>query len=407
MPTNKKRKQKAPQPVMSGFNHFVKDMHEVLKRVDFDKDFLQLPRAVKERMYEVNFKILNPEAGNEHISRKELEYFMQETKKKYREGWVKLGEETWSLYELQLCINYLRILRLDDEDAIAQATDEEITEIDENLEVWQDAFFNGYLGIYLRIITRLNNPEVKSYSIAGEFFNSGDRLTWYCKIYGIPAQKCMVSIDAVKRPVYRLCNSSHKINEWTFVEASLLGNFYKGCQPKLDVYLQSHVMVQMRKRLDVLDQEAINYALWENTYLIEEIENHNDFLLVPFQLYGVKVGYLVARIMEDKFILVTFLFITLNSTPEGIRLKRLTGLGKEDISYWKIDRLSTFLNLREEDYPRLIPIFNKAGLGDLMQLKDKEFTTESMQASNLNGLTDYIYKGKREYRLMTKSLEVP
>jgi len=412
MPTNKKRKNKAPQPEMSGFNHFLKDMQEVLKLMDFDRGFSSIPRTEKERMYELNLKILNLAAGNEHISRTELDYFTKETKKNYRDQCIDFTDFKLSLYQLQLFIGFCSISKKDEKKAIADGTgdtNKELTEIINNLN---GMFISKYMRDFYRIITRLSNPELKSYSVAIDSFYLKDqnRVILKSEIYGVPASKSMVSINAVRRPVYRLGKGIHDANvnfEWISLDVSLFGNFYKGCQSKLDVYLQAHVMVQMRKRLDLLDQEAINYALWENTCSIQGFESHRDFLLLPFKIYKIKVGYLVAKIIDEKLIFITFLFITLNSTPEGILLKKLTGLGKEDISYWKIDRLSTFINLQDEEYPLLIPFFKKAGLGNLMQLKDKPFTTESMQAANLDGLTDYINHGKREHRLMTLSWGTP
>jgi hypothetical protein len=88
-----------------------------------------------------------------------------------------------------------------------------------------------------------------------------------------------------------------------------------------------------------------------------------------------------------------------------VRLRKLTGLGKEDITYWKIDRLSTFVKLKEEKYPGLIELFCKAGLEQLMELKNKEFTIDSMQTANLDGLTEYINRGKNEFKLMNLDLD--
>ena len=71
------------------------------------------------------------------------------------------------------------------------------------------------------------------------------------------------------------------------------------------------------ERLDLLDKEAVNYVLWENTVNIKEFVFYKEFILLPFYLYKVKVGYLSALITEDKLLFRTFLFITHNSTPEA------------------------------------------------------------------------------------------
>ena len=50
-------------------------------------------------------------------------------------------------------------------------------------------------------------------------------------------------------------------------------------------------------------------------------------------------------IWKERFFFVS---ITHNFSPEGDKLKEISGLGKHDISYWRIDRLSTFVNLDGE-----------------------------------------------------------
>ena len=103
---------------------------------------------------------------------------------------------------------------------------------------------------------------------------------------------------------------------------------------------------------------------------------------------------MVAYVIEEKFTIKTFLFITHTFTPEGDQLLKLTGLGRHDITYWKIDRLSTFVNLDNKEDKRIIELFKEAGLGELINLKQKEFDIESLHAHNLKGLMQYITKNK-------------
>jgi hypothetical protein len=88
----------------------------------------------------------------------------------------------------------------------------------------------------------------------------------------------------------------------------------------------------------------------------------------------------------------TFLFITHNCTPEGDKLKQVTGLQKEDMKYWKIDRLSTFVNLNDKKYPGISNLFKTAGLEDLLHLKDKSFDVNKMQEANLDGFLKFMHK---------------
>ncbi|MBI9035566.1 MAG: hypothetical protein JEZ03_13965 [Bacteroidales bacterium] len=60
------------------------------------------------------------------------------------------------------------------------------------------------------------------------------------------------------------------------------------------------------------------------------------------------------------------------------------------MTYWKIDRLSTFIGMNEEKYPKLTQLFCDAGMGELFQLKDKEFDIDNLQEANMDGLRDCL-----------------
>jgi len=229
-------------------------------------------------------------------------------------------------------------------------------------------------------------------------------------IYGIPAQKFIMKTGGIYRPVFRLgapVAAAQEPIKWITADASIAGNSHKGDKKELDVYIQSHALRRLSERLDLLSQEAINYALWENTCTIDKFESCAGYRLLPFEIFGIKTGYLVADLIDGKILFRTFLFITHNTTPEGVRLRKLTGLGKEDITYWRIDRLSTFVNFREDKYPGLTQLFVNAGLGSLMDLKDKKFDIDSMQEASLEGLSEYIQRGQTEHKLMTLDLDTP
>ncbi len=274
-----------------------------------------------------------------------------------------------------------------------------------------DAFYMQFLLNYVKMVTSLSSPDQKYYGAyirPAPLCKENLKLELICDIYGFPAQKSMITINGSKRPAFQLAqplSSAVTPIGWLSVDVSLLLDFYKGNKKALDVFIQSHALTRLKERLDLLDQEAINYALWENTHTISQFVSYHGYLLLPFKVFGVKIGYLVANVAEDKLLFRTFLFITHNSSPEGVRLRKLTGLGKEDITYWKIDRLSTFVKLKEEKYPGLIELFCKAGLGKLMELKNKEFNIDSMQTANLDGLTEYINRGKNEVKLMSLDLD--
>ena len=129
---------------------------------------------------------------------------------------------------------------------------------------------------------------------------------------------------------------------------------------------------------------------------LKDMHNFGSYMLIPYSIYGCKVGYFCCEIIDECVVIRTFLFVTHSDTPEGDKLKEICGLEKDDVGYWKIDRLSTFMNIDAEKYPRLRNLFTRAGCGDLFNLRDDHFHEEKRQAHNLEGLREFIKKGKNE-----------
>lgn len=411
MTKSKKQKKSISQPAMGAYKHFLIDMYDALRQMHITEGFSELSNEFKRTAYDYKIGIWNPTAGNESITPLELKIFAERAKKDYREKTFLTGDSRLSTHQMQFIFAFFSARTLELEKEKGDKNHPKVIEFHEAKNNILKTFYASFVVGYFKMLTRLSNPAQKYYGAyirLAPFYKEKPKLEFICDIYGFPAQKCMVSINGCKRPAFQLAkplSSAVTPIDWLSVDVSLLGNFYKGSKKALDVFIQVHALTRLKERLDLLDQEAINYALWENTNNITQFVNYHGYLLLPFKVFGIKTGYLVANIASDKLLLRTFLFITHNSSPEGVRLKKLTGLGKEDITYWKIDRLSTFVKLKEEKYPGLIELFCKAGLEQLMELKNKEFTIDSMQAANLDGLTEYISRGQNEFKLMNLGID--
>ena len=255
-------------------------------------------------------------------------------------------------------------------------------------------FYQWYSTDLFCIIIRYSNPTKAYYSAHVEEnyvnqYNHSLELT--PKIYAVPIQKKKLKVKGKIKTIYQMGKMYGKRQfEWISVNNDDIEPENSSSTKKLNLYIQAHALKRMSERLDILDEYSINFFLWKNT--CDEIKTikHKNTLLMPVTIYDIKTGYFVVEPIDDMLIIKTFLFITHNCTPEGDKLKEITGLGKSDISYWKIDRLSTFVNLDEENYPKLMQLFTDAGMKDLAQLKDKDYDIESIQTANLDKLRDYL-----------------
>ncbi len=214
-----------------------------------------------------------------------------------------------------------------------------------------------------------------------------------------------LNIDGVKRPVYRMpylyINSE---SDWNSIDTSLLGESYTGDLDKLDLYIQSHALKRMYERIDIYTNDVHNVNIWKNTNNIEEIILYKGNYLIPYAVESIRIGYMLAKVVEDKFVITTFLLITHSDTPEGDRFKEVTGLGFTDISYWKLDRMSTFKSFNPDKYPRIAEYLKRAEIDNVVEVSKRTMNTDSIKDADFDMLRNYIMKGHLSDKILEKGM---
>ncbi len=396
MRKNKKRKNNSKANTLGGSKKYLSDLQVTLEATGLDFPLGKLSAKYKRMLYESRIRFLNPRSGNSEVKTQELKEITLQTRKYFMSKIISFRGSIISIYQCMLICSTCMVMY---ELAKRRCDDKEDIKISESEEIFKklsQSTFANIMQMYLKVTTRLSNPCYKYFGFEFDLkANDNDNIVEaIVEIYGFPAQKSMICIDGKTRPTFRLgkCPLQGGI-EWVSLDRSILGSYYTGDKSTLDVFIQSHVIERISERLDLLDKEGINYLILQNTYAIEQFEFYKGNLLLPVILFEVKVGYFVGKIVDNRIIFRTFLFITHNNTPEGDRLSELSGLGKQDISYWGIDRLSTLLNVDPDNHEELISLFQKAGIEDFMQLKEQNFSVENIQAVNIDGLLEYVKKG--------------
>ncbi len=205
-----------------------------------------------------------------------------------------------------------------------------------------------------------------------------------------------VVLNGNRRPVFQL--GYPQLNgdvTWLFLQTSWMKHHYKGSKTHLPICMQAHALHRLEERSDI-------FAYSENmTHLVFAFLKQEDFiiyrnkLLFTYRVNGIKIGYFVGQVVGNRLLIRTFLFLTHHNTPEGNELERLSGLAKQDISYWQIDRLSTFLNTDFDAYPTLYNLFEQVGLTPLFELKKIEGLKKCDVHLNVDSLVEFILKGQQ------------
>jgi len=156
--------------------------------------------------------------------------------------------------------------------------------------------------------------------------------------------------------------------KWINLNRSLFENIPYDDQVELPVYIQNHTFQRMTERLDLLGKDFFYFFICIALRECKVIRYKNRHL-IQLDILGSKAGYLVANLIKDKLLIKTFLFLPSDGTPEGEKLKELSGLSKVDMKYWAIDRLSTYFHSDLKDNSQMRQLFNHAGCESLFKIK--------------------------------------
>ncbi len=185
-----------------------------------------------------------------------------------------------------------------------------------------------------------------------------------------------VAVRNVVRTVFRVgwTFASHGM-EWSVVRMGDLGIPTTKPDRMVDVYIQSHALVRLKERVDCEASSMLHFHLfWAFKDL--KVAKLGTQSLIEFRLHQKKVGYFVFDIVDNILVVKTFLFLTMDGTPEGDNLRETLGLQAIDKQYLGIDRLSTFVASDIKDNQEVKEHFVQAGCTDLFGLKKQEYNLQ-------------------------------
>jgi len=100
-------------------------------------------------------------------------------------------------------------------------------------------------------------------------------------------------------------------------------------------------------------------------------------------------------VVEDKIVLVTFLFLTMEGTPENHLLKRTLGVASHDIRFTRLDRLETYLTADVIADERLMGVLEKCGCGQLRNL-ERIRSNEATERGRAEEIKQYLGLGEAD-----------
>jgi len=269
-----------------------------------------------------------------------------------------------------ITINYYLHGLKEERFANAKEVKERYEKLDETYEATMKRGFEWLDDILMILGMMQSDPHKFYYLLTGNFKDIRVKKRGIYLVIRVKAIK-PVAIDFVvngdKRPAYKFG-----------IPLQRAGMYWKTFKPpdkesfrwkkKLEIYIQSHALNRLYERLESVDPLLIRFNLYISFFKPNMIYE-NNFLLIPYVMDNVTIGYFMAGITQEKILIRTFLFITNEGTPEARRLKENTGLNKLDVKYLNIDKIKAFIDSDIVKDERLKNIFIEAGCGGLFDLK--------------------------------------
>ena len=189
------------------------------------------------------------------------------------------------------------------------------------------------------------------------------------------AESRRISLDGADRPVYRVPTAlgGNEV-KWLSWPADRLGRG-PAQAAEYPVYVQSHALRQLSHRLNVREAQPflegwLAHSL--NDPVIVE-RRGGGTLLIEYRIKDWRVGYLVAKVVEDAVVVRTFLFVTMEGTPESRKLERRLKLTRRDLEWLGLNDLAAFTKSDLHGDEELRRLLGECGCGHLLEIEAGDF----------------------------------
>jgi hypothetical protein len=161
-----------------------------------------------------------------------------------------------------------------------------------------------------------------------------------------------------------------------YLEDLTINGKHVGRDGHLPVYIQSHAWRRVYERVTIATRQK--FALFMSIFSPTVVTREDGTYLLEYSLGGHKIGYFTATIVDECFVITSFLLLTMQGTPEAEMLYRNLKLTRSAIQWNGLDKLETFLTSDIFDDPELSDILIKSGCESLRAIRHAVDTNGSV-----------------------------
>jgi hypothetical protein len=164
----------------------------------------------------------------------------------------------------------------------------------------------------------------------------------------------------------------------------------KKSDAELEIHIQSHAIHRFKERCDVFEPLDRNYLFSLSVTRQELVRCENTMFSVSID--DVTLGYFPFIIQQGKACITTFLPLVSTTTPEGKKLFQTLHLGKTDLQYLGMDKLSFFLSVDFDQIPMLKRALVGSGIWGVREHLAKEMLTPDIDPKKTQFVKEFFRK---------------
>jgi len=259
-----------------------------------------------------------------------------------------------------------------------------------NLEIDEEQLNQEFIMVLNRISTLLNFFTLNYYwlEFKPKIFSINHLNTEnILEIHSAEPETKMVVKNKIPRQTYRVgWANARRGMFWVTMNLSDFRKDNRSMDTQLNVYIQMHALDRLFERLDCLEYYEITNSMVASIMEPVITKLPKGKFLIEYSLLKSKLGYFVVEIIKDIVLIDTFLFLTNSGTPEGNKLKQLTGLSKYDTAYFQINNLEAFVYSDIMWNTELVEIFTNVGCSSIFEIakriKNREIEEYEIQSKS-------------------------
>ena len=187
----------------------------------------------------------------------------------------------------------------------------------------------------------------------------------------VEPQRVFLTHNKITRPAFRM-GTGHYLSDQDVWLTIPYNEVISGSDDTriLDVYVQNHVLTRMKERMDTISTFRRNSELLGSLFRHQMANAVNGQVVFTYRdKTDTLMGYLPFTIEGNRLYVLSFLPLVSPSAPEGSRLCKALNIGKDELNFLGMDKLSFFRNTDFDAVPQLKAALIEAGLWHLTEIE--------------------------------------